>query len=84
MSEQIERGSPPSTYAILALLEGEEGAFWRVVWGTLQRSAFIAPGLFLVGVRKPAKLVGYSLAASTSITACLIGYYALGFHRGQG
>ncbi len=77
MNAPVERGSPPTTYAILAMLEGEPGAEGRVVYGALQRSLFIAPGLYLAGVREPSKLICYSLSASASITACLIGYYWL-------
>lgn len=72
----LERGSPPSTYAILALLEGEPGALGRVAVGTAQRMVLIAPGLWLAGFRGRDLLAG-TAAASASVTLGLIAYYAL-------
>jgi hypothetical protein len=68
------RTYPPSTYAIHDLLEGRPGALVRVLGLTLCRALFVAPGLFLVGVRRPAQLAGYSLAASASISAMMALY----------
>jgi hypothetical protein len=81
VSSQNLRGSPPTTYAILALLEGEDGALGRVVWATVRRALFVAPGLFIAGVKNPQRLALQSFAASASITACLTAYYALGLHK---
>lgn len=72
--------APPSKYAIEGFVRGEPGSFQRVAGLTLLRSAIIAPGLFAVGVvfREPglrgAKLVGASLAASTTVTLGMLGY----------
>ncbi len=73
MSEQ--RGSPPSTYAILALLEDQPGSAERVAWATFRRMALIAPGLWLAGLRGR-ELVRGSVASSLTITLGLIGYYS--------
>jgi hypothetical protein len=70
-----QRGSPPSTYSILALLEGQPGAVGDVVENTLLRMLLIAPGLWLVGLRGR-QLVLSTAAASASITVGLTGYYA--------
>ncbi len=68
------RASPPSTYAIQALLEGQKGALWRV-GKTTTRTALIAPGLYLAGLRGR-DLVRATAYASLSITAGLVLYYA--------
>lgn len=70
----IERYSPPTSYNIAALLRCEPGAWGPVLYGTLQRVLFIAPGLYLAGLRGR-QLVKASALASASITASLIGYY---------
>jgi len=76
------RGSPPSTYAIQALLEGQEGALWRVGRVTLTRTLLIAPGLYLTGLRGR-DLVRGSLYASASISAGLLLYYAFRASRSE-
>lgn len=72
----VERGAPPSSYAIASVMEGEPEGPGRVIVGTLQRSLFIAPGLALAGLRGES-LVKSALLASASITGCLFGLYAL-------
>lgn len=72
----IEKKSPPSSYAIAGVLEGEPGSVGRVIFGTLQRSLFLAPGLGLAGLRGE-QLVRSALLASASITGCLFGLYTL-------
>jgi hypothetical protein len=74
-----DRGSPPSTYAVLAVMEGEEGAWGRVALATGVRALAILPGLWAVGLRGW-KLPGWSLAASTSITLWLFALYSLKRH----
>ena len=69
------RASPPSTYAIQALLEGRQGALWRVAKTTTTRTALIAPGLYVAGLRGR-DLVRATAYASLSITAGLVLYYA--------
>jgi hypothetical protein len=73
----MQRAAPPSTYAIQALLEGQKGALLRVGQTTLTRTAFIAPGLYLAGLRGR-DLVRATAYASLSITAGLVLYYAWG------
>ena len=71
------RDEPPSTYAISAWVKGEPGALGRVVDLTLSRTLFIAPGLYLAGIREPDRLVKATLGASLSITASLALLYWL-------
>ncbi len=75
-SKYIEKKSPPSSYAIAGVLEGEPGSMGRVIIGTLQRSLFLAPGLGLSGLRGE-QLVRAALLGSASITASLFGLYTL-------
>lgn len=77
----VERESPPSTYAVAAVINGEPGAIFRL-WGvTLLRGAFIFPGVWLgaklMGVKDATgwKLVTMSMAASSSISLGLLGLY---------
>lgn len=71
---------PPSTYAIQALVNGEPGAFQRVVGLTLLRTALILPGLWVAGkaFREESfsgpKLIGSSFLASTTITLGMYGF----------
>ena len=73
----IGRGSPPSSYAIQALLEGEEGSVGRVLEATMLRTVFVMPGLYFATPYRGRRLLHVSLAASGSITLALILYYAL-------
>lgn len=72
----LERGSPPSSYAVAAALEGEPGSWGRVLVGTLQRSLFLAPGIALAGVRGE-QLVKAALLGSAGITGVLFAIYSL-------
>jgi len=74
-----EQKSPPSTYAIAALVDGEPGAFGRVVKLTLFRAIPIGVGLRIAGQRE--RLARSSLIVSASITAAMLGY-AYGRKRG--
>lgn len=74
--------SPPSTYAIAAAVDGEPGAWWRVLGVTSKRLALIVPGLYLAGLRGP-KLVKASLSTTTTITLGLLALYALQGKRGS-
>ncbi len=67
--------SPPSSYAIADLIERRPGSVGRVAQLTVTRALFAAPGLWLAGVRGRQLLVA-SVAASATITAWLIAYYA--------
>lgn len=72
----VEPGSPPTSYAVAGVLNGEPGAWGRVAWGVLERSVFIAPGLYLAGVRGKTLATG-SLLASASITTWLFALYGI-------
>jgi hypothetical protein len=69
------RNDPPSSYALVDLLEGRPGALARTVGLTAVRAGLIAPGLYVAGVRE--RLAVKSLAASTSITLFLLAWYAV-------
>ena len=69
------RGSPPSTYAILAVLENQPGSAERVAWATTRRMALIAPALWIAGFRGR-DLVRASVASTLGITLGLLGYYS--------
>ena len=72
----MKRGSPPSSYAVLAVVEGQDGAVWDLATLTLLRSTFVLPGLYAVGLRGK-DLVKASVAASASISAALLVWYAI-------
>lgn len=77
-----ERAAPPSTYAVQATLEGQNGAALRLLGLTALRSIFIAPGLWmgakLSGAQvAPHQLVIISLTSSLTISAGMLGWYAL-------
>jgi hypothetical protein len=70
-----QRGSPPSTYAILSALENEPGSAQRVAWSTARRMVLIAPALWIAGFRGR-DLVRASVASTLGITLGLMGYYS--------
>lgn len=72
----IEPQSPPSSYAVAAALDGEDGAWPRVLGVTLARAVIIFPGLYLGGVRGRHLFTG-ALAASASITGMLFVAYGI-------
>ena len=72
----VERDAPPTAYAVSSAIEGEKGAWGRVLYGALQRSLFIAPGLALAGIRG-GKLVRGSLYSSATITGFILLTYVL-------
>lgn len=65
-----EPQAPPSTYAIAALADGEDGALGRVIALTLIRAVPVGAGLMLAGEREG--LVKKSLVVSTTITASML------------
>jgi hypothetical protein len=67
-------GSPPSDYAIYALVNDEPGSMRRVVVLTCARALLIAPGLYASGLRGR-RLVASALGASTSVTTLLTLWY---------
>lgn len=68
--------SPPSIYAIAGVYEGIPGSWFRVITGTLQRSFFIAPGMYLAGIRG-SKVFTTALLGSLTAEVVLFGYYGL-------
>lgn len=70
----VKPKSPPSSYAIAALIEREPNALEEVIKVTLKRSLFIAPGLYLSGI-KDTQLVKSSIIGSISISVMLYFYY---------
>jgi hypothetical protein len=75
-----EHGSPPSSYAVLAFLDGRNGSVLRLVGLTLLRGAFIIPGLWVVSKLMRVdlgayELIGLSFGGSATITAGMVGYY---------
>lgn len=77
-----ERGSPPSSYAVLAVLEGQNGSILRLIGLTLLRGAFVIPGIWLAAQvarvdMEPWQLLVMSLAGSATISAGMLGYYAI-------
>lgn len=71
----MQRGSPPSDYAVLALVQGQPEALSRVAVLTAKRSLLIAPGLWLAGFRGR-DLFRATVTATLSITVGLTIYYA--------
>lgn len=69
-SAPIEPKSPPSTYAIAALVDGEQGALLRVAELTAVRAAMIGVGLWFAGLRHR-QLVAASASASLAVTVIL-------------
>lgn len=75
-----EHGSPPSSYAVLAFLDGRNGSFLRLAGLTLLRGAFIIPGIWIVSKLMRIDLGAYELlglgfGGSATITAGMVGYY---------
>lgn len=55
----------PSIIAAEALLKGEEGAWGKILWSLLQRSAIIAPALYLAGERE--RILKYTAFSAIAI-----------------
>lgn len=78
----VQDGSPPSSYAVVGVLDGERGAILRLVGLTILRGIFIAPGLwisaklFRVDI-EPMQLLALSVGGSATISVGMIGYYAV-------
>jgi hypothetical protein len=83
----MQAQSPPSTYAVADFLDGADGSTIRLGALTALRSVFIAPGLWIAAKVSGVPLsfgqvVGLSLASSATITAGMLGMYAIR-RRGQ-
>jgi len=76
----VENESPPSSYAIADLVAGEPGALSRTLSLTLQRAFFVAPGLYVAGIRDRQLLLG-SFYGSIGISLWLVGLYSLKARR---
>lgn len=78
----LENGAPPSSYAVVDVLDGERGAILRLAGLTALRGLFIMPGLWIVGrlskvEMTPMQLLVLSFGGSTTISLGMIGYYAV-------
>jgi len=69
----LPKGSPPSSYAAYAVLDGEKGAIIRFAGLTILRSLLIAPGVAIMGIRGKQLVLG-SLAGSGVISLSALGY----------
>ena len=78
-NDYVEAQSPPSSYAVAAAVDGEPGAWSRVLLVTFARAFVIAPGLYLGGIRGTKLLTGAAMA-STTITAMLFALYGMKKH----
>lgn len=72
--------SPPSTYAVAAVLEGQDGALVRLAGLTALRAAFILPGFWVAAWATDTRMTGmqllaYSLAGSTTISLGMLAWY---------
>lgn len=79
-AQVLEQGAPPSSYAVAAALDGEEGAILRLVGLTFLRGVFILPGLWVVAKISKIeldglRLLGLSFGGSATITLGMLGYY---------
>ena len=70
----VELKSPPSTYAVADYMDGQKGAWYRVLEVTVNRAFFIGTGLYLAGFRGKDLLRG-SLVSSFTVTAWLMAGY---------
>ena len=81
-AEQVQEQSPPSSYAVASMLDGERGAWVRLMGLTLLRGCFIIPGLWVASkllriYLEPMQLLGLSFAGSATISGGMVGYYAI-------
>ncbi len=72
-ADTLPKGSPPSSYAAYAVLDGERGALLRFLGLTVLRSLLIAPGVAIMGIRGKQLVLG-SLAGSGVISVSALGY----------
>jgi len=73
LSGDLPEGSPPTSYAAHAVLQGNRGSIFAFAGLTLLRSLLIAPGLALAGIRGK-KLFYGSLAGSGVISGVALAY----------
>ena len=81
-STPVERQAPPSTYAVAAFIDKQQGSFGRMILVTLLRSAFIFPGVYGTGRLlkldlNPWQLGALTIASSSTITVGMLGWYYL-------
>jgi len=72
-ADTIPEGSPPSSYAAYAVIEGEKGSVMRFAGLTLLRALLIAPGMALAGVQGRQLVLG-SATGSGLISVAALGY----------
>jgi hypothetical protein len=73
LSGDLPEGSPPTSYAAHAVLQGNRGSVLAFAGLTLLRSLLIAPGLAIAGIRGK-KLFYGSLAGSGVISGVALAY----------
>lgn len=64
----------PSANSADEFVQGKPGAGARVLSHFLGRAFLVAPGLYIAGARNPETLIKYSLAASATIEAFVLGF----------
>jgi len=79
-AEVVEQNAPPSSYAVAAVIDGDQGAILRLVGLTFLRGIFILPGLWVVTKLTKTdldalKLLALSFGGSATISIGMIGYY---------
>jgi len=78
----VDQGSPPSSYAVVDVLDGQQGSLIRLIGLTMLRGVFIAPGLWIAArlfriEMEPMQLLALSFGGSATISAGMVGYYAI-------
>jgi len=81
-ADTVPQGSPPSSYAAYAIVDGEPGSIVRFAGLTILRALLIAPGVALAGVRGKQLILG-SLAGSGLISLAAVGYCFVSKQKAQ-
>lgn len=81
-ASDAQRGEPPSTYAVLGVIEGDRGAVLRLAGLTVLRGVFIVPGVFIASrlakvEMTPMQLMVTSFGGSATISLGMIAYYGI-------
>lgn len=79
-SLEIPRGSAPSTYSALAVVERQPGAIWGFFGATVLRGLLMVPGMWVGGARGSVLWLG-AMGSAVSLSAALLMYY--GYHYNQ-
>lgn len=76
----VADGSPPSSYAVVDVLDGRQGSILRLIGLTMLRGVFIVPGLWVAAKLTRVDLelrdlLALSFAGSATISVGMLGYY---------